>query len=151
MGAMNLTPAITSFRGDHRFLSNFWPVDVEFEGRTYPSVEHAYQAAKCLRNIDRTRIAGLATAGDAKAAGQAVEARGDWEEVRIEVMRQLLSTKFAHPDLASRLTATGDAELIEGNDWGDTFWGVCSGRGDNHLGRLLMEVRSHLRSSDGRP
>jgi hypothetical protein len=62
-------------------------------------------------------------------------------------MGLLLMQKFTrHPQLARELVGTGDAELVEGNTWGDEFWGVCNGRGSNQLGRLLMEVRALLRS-----
>lgn len=59
-------------------------------------------------------------------------------------MRDLLDLKFADPALAALLLATGDADLVEGNDWGDRFWGVCDGAGANMLGRLLMELRTRL-------
>jgi predicted NAD-dependent protein-ADP-ribosyltransferase YbiA (DUF1768 family) len=42
------------------------------------------------------------------------------------------------------LKATGDEELVEGNWWNDTFWGVCNGVGENNLGKLLMKIRAEL-------
>ena len=56
-------------------------------------------------------------------------------------MRDALIQKFSDKKLQKKLIDTGDAELIEGNWWGDKFWGVCEGEGENHLGKLLMEVR----------
>lgn len=38
----------------------------------------------------------------------------------------------------------GDAELIEGNTWGDRIWGVCDGVGENRLGKILMRVRAEM-------
>ena len=44
-------------------------------------------------------------------------------------MADLLRQKFSHPDLAVLLLATGDEDLVEINTWGDTFWGICDGKG----------------------
>ena len=77
--------------------------------------------------------------------GRRIELRPDWEEVKIEIMRQVLKSKFTHnPELREKLIATGNTELIEGNNWNDRFWGVCRGVGKNHLGKLLMEIRAEL-------
>lgn len=73
--------------------------------------------------------------------------RSDWEEVKLGVMEGLLREKFSDPELRRKLLATGERELVEGNDWGDSFWGVCAGRGKNHLGRLLMKLREELRAT----
>ena len=70
--------------------------------------------------------------------------RPDWEEVKVQVMRELLYAKFSEEPLRGMLKATGDQHLEEGNNWGDTFWGVCRGRGENWLGKLLMEVRASI-------
>jgi predicted NAD-dependent protein-ADP-ribosyltransferase YbiA (DUF1768 family) len=59
-------------------------------------------------------------------------------------METLLRQKFAHPELRAKLKETNDAELVEGNWWGDRFWGVCRGEGENHLGKLLMKIRAEL-------
>ncbi len=135
---------IDSFRGAHRFLSNFHPCRVALDGVVYRSVEHAYQAAKTTNRERRKELHGL-TAGGAKPWGRALPRRPDWEAVKLDVMHNLLRQKFlGDEDLAAQLLATGDQDLIEGNTWGDTYWGVCSGRGTNHLGRLLMQVRSEL-------
>lgn len=137
---------ITSFRGRYRFLSNFWVVSVIYEGIRYPSVEHAYQAAKTLSKVNRRSIAMAPTAGKAKRLGRSFPLRSDWDNIKLLVMRQLLEAKFKRHELRLQLLATGDAELIEGNTWGDRFWGVCDGWGENWLGRLLMTVREELRN-----
>lgn len=136
---------INSFTGPYRFLSNFWTVKLEYEGQRYPSVEHAFQAAKTLDLAARSRIAVLPTSAAAKRAGRTVALRDDWERVRVPIMEQLLRLKFDNPELRTKLLSTGDAVLIEGNTWGDTFWGVCRGAGENRLGRLLMVIRDELR------
>lgn len=132
---------IDSFSGKYRFLSNFYPAKVSLDGWDFPTVEHAFQAAKTLDSNKRRQIQQAASPGDAKRLGRTVNLRADWEDVKIDVMRQLLRRKFADPFLLSQLLATGTEELIEGNWWRDTFWGVCNGVGENHLGKLLMEIR----------
>ena len=72
--------------------------------------------------------------------------RPDWETEKISIMRALLRLKFADPALRAQLVATGVRPLVEGNRWGDRFWGVCGGNGQNMLGKLLMEIRAELRS-----
>lgn len=137
---------IDSFQGAHRWLSNFWPAIVLLDGHVYPSVENAYQAAKM--HPSRRAPFRECTAGQAKRLGRAGGVRPDWEQVKVPTMRVLIAEKFTPgSDLADRLLATGDFELIEGNTWGDTFWGVCRGRGENTLGKLLMERRRQLRGS----
>lgn len=137
---------IDHFAGEYAFLSNFYACDVTYDGMGFRSVEHAYQAAKTLDRGDRASIAALVTPGQAKRRGRSVQLRQDWPEVRVSVMAELLGEKFGrHPDLAAKLLATGDASLIEGNTWNDRFWGVCQGKGENYLGRLLMAVRSILK------
>jgi hypothetical protein len=161
------TPASTDspirhFQGEHRFLSNFWFVRGGVFLNTHatgslagPTVEHVYQAAKTLIGFQRTAILDAVTALDAKKLGSAVDLRPDWELVKIGVMAQLQATKYAEPGLAADLRATGNAELIEGNHWHDSFWGVCDcpvhvteenprGTGQNWLGRILMIQRSRL-------
>lgn len=139
---------IDSFQGEYRFLSNFWPATVVYEGITYHTVEHAYQSAKTLDMSERRRIAALATPSAAKTAGRALAQRADWEAVKLRVMEDCVRYKFTHDaELRAKLLATGDAELIEGNTWNDTFWGVCEGKGENHLGMILMKVRGELRKS----
>ena len=55
-----------------------------------------------------------------------------------------LRYKFSNPDLKEKLLATGNEELVEGNWWGDQYWGICDGIGKNKLGKLLMKVRKEL-------
>ncbi len=141
---MPATSPITSFIGKHSFLSNFYPARVEFDRQTFPSVEHAYQAAKTLVPIERRIFHTGISAGQAKRAGRRVTLRADWIDVKLPIMLDLLRKKFWDDDLAQQLLATQDAELVEGNHWGDTFWGVCRGEGANHLGRLLMQVRQEI-------
>lgn len=136
---------ISKFENKYRFLSNFYPVDVAYCGVVYPTVEHAYQAAKTLDPEGRASILSAATPAEAKRMGRKVPMRRDWEKIKVDVMRELLYMKFTQVKMKRMLLATGDRHLEEGNDWGDTFWGVCRGRGQNKLGELLMEIRFELR------
>jgi ribA/ribD-fused uncharacterized protein len=132
------------------FLSNFYMATVRFDGKLYPSVEHAYQAAKTLDNISREIIRKAKTPSDAKKLGQGLEIRADWNDVRIDIMRGLIREKFENPFLRPLLLATGDAELILNNRWNDKFWGICRGTGENWLGKILMEERNRIKEENNK-
>lgn len=142
------------FRDRYAFLSNFHrsSVQVVLDGLRAPTVEHAYQAAKTMDTNERVRIVRLPTPAQAKKAGRDLQLRPDWNEVRDDVMLELVVQKFVYnPCLASLLRETGDAELIEGNYWHDNYWGRCfcgkcpRAEKDNQLGRILMDVRAVVR------
>ena len=105
---------IDNFDGEFAFLSNFYESPCEFEGVVYPTVEHAFQAAKTLDQLERQEIAAAPTPGKAKRMGRKVQLREDWELVKTDVMRECLKSKFNHPILKMQLLATKDAMLIEG-------------------------------------
>jgi ribA/ribD-fused uncharacterized protein len=136
---------INRFRGQYHFLSNFYPSPVKWEGIVYPTVEHAFQAAKTDLLAARRHIRDAVTPGDAKRLGRQVKLREGWQEARVGVMLLLLIQKFRYSSsLADALLATGDARLEEGNTWGDRFWGTVDGEGRNTLGILLMGVRKGI-------
>lgn len=143
---MNNIMAINEFSGEYRWLSNFWPCTVMFDGHIYISSEHAYQASKTLNLGQRAHIRlNCATPGQAKRAGQLVEKREDWDEVKINNMYIINLDKYiGNPSLRKLLVATGDLHLAEGNNWGDTFWGICGLKGSNTLGKILMKIRTEL-------
>jgi ribA/ribD-fused uncharacterized protein len=141
--------AITSFQGEYRFLSNFWPCLIVWEGVIYPTLEHAYAASKTNDPLIKTQIQLCSTPGEAKEylAAHGVRPDTSWtSERKLEIMEALLRIKFSgnNPLLTRALLATADAALVEGNDWNDRFWGVCDGAGENYLGKLLMKVRAGL-------
>lgn len=140
---------IDSFNGKYRFLSNFAPCKVQLDGIEYSSTESAYQAAKTLNPEGRRKIREAKTPGEAKKLGRTVYLREDWEEIKLDVMENLLRQKFNQHDFKKALLNTEDEELVEKNNWGDTVWGVCKGKGQNHLGKLLMKIRKEL-SADTR-
>ena len=134
---------INSFRGKFNFLSNFYSTPIPFEGLYFNSVESAFQAYKTLDHDERIRFTTL-SASQAKREGRKLELRHDWNEVKVKIMKALVSTKFKEPYLKKLLLDTKDLPLIEGNKWGDTFWGKCNGKGRNELGVILMEVRAEF-------
>ena len=112
---------------------------------SYRSAEHAYQTSKTNRPAERKKIRRAATPGAAKKLGRQATLREGWDITKVGVMQAIVKAKFVqNPELRRKLLATGDEQLVEGNWWGDTFWGVCNGEGKNHLGRILMEVREEL-------
>lgn len=138
---------IDDFSGEYEFLSNFSSSPITIDGIDYSTVEHAFQAHKSNDPDDRRAVAMQSTPGWAKKAGRALDLRPDWESVKHDVMRLCLAAKFAEgTELAQRLLETGTATLVEGNTWGDDYWGVPrGGTGQNWLGRLLEERREELR------
>lgn len=136
---------ITKFTGQYKFLSNFFACEVEYEGIVYLSSEHAFQAAKTLDRNERIKIARASSPGMAKTLGRHVSLRRDWEGTKDSIMEEILRIKFSNPELKDKLLRTGDSRLVEGNTWGDEYWGVCSNRGKNKLGKLLMKVRESLK------
>lgn len=142
---------ITEFKGEFGFLSNFAWVTVKMYGVDYPSVEHAYQAAKTLDLTERERIRAARTPGEAKRLGRTVTLRPGWEDMKLAVMTELVRRKFQNPAFREMLLATGDRWLVEGNEWGDSFWGCTWNEhshhwiGSNHLGKILTQIREELR------
>lgn len=132
---------IDSFQGEHKFLSNF------FIEPDHTHVEGEYQATKTNDPSERAKFLTM-TPSAAKRYGQRVKLRTDldWENFKLVLMAEFVAQKFHdHRDLKERLLATEDHELVEGNYWGDCYWGVCRGKGENHLGKILMIVRESLR------
>lgn len=142
---METNGIINDFEAEgNQFLSNFYPVDIFYEDIVYPSVEHAYVAGKTTSKALREEIARFELPGQVKKYGRKIQLRDNWEIIKLPLMEQLVRTKFNREVLSEKLLATGDKELVEGNWWGDTFWGVCGGKGQNHLGKILMKVRREL-------
>ena len=138
---------ISSFRDEYFFLSNFYPVEIKLDGIVYPNAETAFQAQKTLDVEERRKFSMLKNPVQAKRLGRKVKLRDDWKEVKLDIMTEIVSQKFLqHPHLIEMLLQTGDEELVEGNKWGDRFWGVCKGKGENHLGKILMKIRDAYKS-----
>jgi ribA/ribD-fused uncharacterized protein len=145
---------IADFRGDYAFLSNFYAASVEMDGAEYPTIEHAFQAAKTPDFAKRRAIRMAETPSEAKRMGRNLKRREDWFDVSLQMMETLVRQKFTrYPELCEKLLATGDAILIEGNNWNDRFYGAVWDTntnewvGENHLGQILMKVRAELRET----
>lgn len=133
---------INSFRNEYYFLSNFYPCKVKYYGFWFNSSEAAFQAMKCPERAEEFCIL---SPSDAKKLGQKVKLRDNWEEIKDFIMKDIVLAKFSqNKNLKQKLFNTVKEELIESNNWGDTYWGSCNGKGQNKLGKILMEVRDKL-------
>lgn len=140
---------ITSFMGKNRYLSNFYPAPIEYEGIRYQNNEAAFQAQKAEDMEIRLKFKDLPP-DKAKRLGRSVKLRPDWEACKAIVMYEIVKAKFTqNEELGKMLVSTGDAHLEEGNTWGDTTWGTVNGVGSNMLGKILMEVRAELAAEQG--
>ncbi|WP_280829842.1 NADAR family protein [Mycobacterium sp. OTB74] len=147
-------PVIDRFRGDHYFLSNFYPAVTPHRGHHFPTSEHAYMAA---RTTDAGAVAAILAASvptHAQQIGRTATQLANWDQHRFRLMEEILIAKFTHnPELADKLIATTGSLLIEGNTWHDQTWGNCTCdehrglAGENALGVCLMAVRMHLAAS----
>lgn len=139
---------IDSFTKEYSWLSNFEPFEKPFnyDGFDYPSVEHFYHACKFERIAIKLEIAKHPPKGLKSFVRKFKLDIPNWSNLRLHYMMVGLRYKFSkhNPKLRAKLIATGNTELIEGNWWKDTFWGVCNGVGENHLGKMLMEIRKQI-------
>lgn len=144
---------IHGFDNKYSFLSNFYACQVEYEGITYPTSEHAFQAAKSLDPNIRKWIATASTPGQAKRRGRSIELRSDWEEIKDQVMFDIVREKFKNEDMRARLLMTigeGYDGFCEDNYWHDNYWGNCNCErcknieGKNMLGKILMDVANKI-------
>ena len=136
---------ITEFRGEFSWLSNFFPIKIEYDEIVYPSVENAYQAGKLINKKDREMFIDI-TPGKAKKLWRNYPTYNLTEEFRLNLMYQLLSIKFNQEPFKSLLIATDNCNIIEKNYWGDMFFGYClkTNQGKNHLGQMIMNIREKL-------
>ena len=145
---------IDKFEGKHAFLSNFFRhvAKIRYEYEDWVTAEHAFQAAKTQKPKEKLAVFRCKSPADARKRGRnskQTTLRIGWDGYKRSIMKKIIQAKFSHPQLRGLLLATGDAELIEGNTHGDKYWGVCDGEGENHLGKILMEVRDELAAEGG--
>ena len=144
---------VWGFFDEYRYLSNFHMHPIKMPDMiTYPSTEHAYQAAKTRDFEVRRLIAQLPTPGQAQRFGQQVELRDDWGEIKLDIMGIANVLKFANKELMTKLQSASPKILVEANWWGDRFWGMSwlveqpklgVLIGQNILGQILMEIRDN--------
>lgn len=139
-------------------FSNLYRRPIIFEGREYPTAEHAYQAGKASKNTVREWILSAPTPALVAMAAHGLY-RWDivpkWAEIKIDRMRRVLRAKFTqHDDLRALLVSTGSARLVETATTDNSVnreWGEVNGKGQNRLGVLLMELRLEFTSQAGTP
>lgn len=141
--------AITSFRGKYAFLANSYSCMVTLDGMNYPSVEHAYQAAKTFDIRGRQGMQVMRSAHDAYYFGKKVTLRDDWKHVKGQIMLDLLRQKFHIPELAKALLQTEDMILMPRNENGDLFWSRTYHKRQNKLGGMLTHIRAELQKELG--
>jgi predicted NAD-dependent protein-ADP-ribosyltransferase YbiA (DUF1768 family) len=127
--------AITSFKSEYSFLSLEYPYRIDFRGDLYPTLLHAFLAARATNSMDRTYIRRNSSTAKALKRGFKVAWRADWDVVEYQTLLVLTRVKFPPgTKLAAKLLDTGDAELVEGKVGITQF-----------LGPVLMKVRADLR------
>ena len=147
-----MATVINEFTGEYEFLSNYFPCTVSYNGHIFTSSEAAYQAQKCVHREDVEAIAQMKTADEAKQYAKTMDKRTDWDMIKEKIMYRVVKQKFIqNSSLGQKLLDTENAYLIEGNNWGDQFWGICPVVGDvgidglNMLGTILMVIRNELK------
>lgn len=137
---------IQEFKDEYRWLSNFAPVEIEYDGVVYPSVEHFYVAMKTDKQYVREKISTFPYPAQAKKYGQKMDIVDNWEDIKMTVMEYGLSVKFSQDPYKTLLIETGEQYIQEGNWWGDIYWGVDlnTNEGENNLGKLIMKIRQDL-------
>jgi len=132
-------------------LSNLYRREIEFEGATYPTAEHAYQAGKPRKESVRAWLMAAPSPALLAMAAHGLywwDVRADWSKIKFLRMKNVLRVKFTqHEDLRATLLSTGAARLVECatvDNAVNRLWGEVNGRGRNMLGTLLMDVRTEL-------
>ena len=126
----------------YRWLSNYHECKIRFKGMKFTSSEAAYQAAKYVDPEIKKQFIGI-TGAQAKKLAKSLEiTTPNWHEIKYEVMSSIIFDKFLrNKDIREKLLQTGNKYLEETNHWGDVYWGICNGKGQNNMGRILMGVR----------
>lgn len=138
---------IYRFRGNYNWLSNFYPVKIKLKDIVYPSVENAYQSMK-NNNIYWKHYCRDNSPKDVKIKSKTIKIRKNWDNIKIKCMEFCLIQKYQQEPFKTLLKKTKNENILEGNDWGDSFWGVDltvnPNYGENNLGRLIMDIRKKL-------
>lgn len=141
---------IKEFKNQYFFLSNFYECPIYYNKLVFCNAEAAFQAQKAIDEKDQYKFINL-NASQARKLGKTVQLRKDWEEIKDNVMYEIVKRKFTiNKELQQKLLETKEEELVEGNWWHDTYWGVDSktGTGQNKLGKILMKVREEVKNNN---
>lgn len=158
---------IYHFRGEYGWLSNMYNTEVLYQDLKFPASENAFMWEKCrnckveIKDTDKDK--GLFEVGElipwtqycllmppniVKIKSREVELRPDWNEIKLQIMYDVLVIKFSNPVLRQKLLDTGTENIVEGNYWNDKFWGVdmkaTPNEGENWLGRIIMDIRNKI-------
>lgn len=150
-------PEIHFYRANEKpygVFSNLYKRPILFEGREFPTAEHAYQAGKARKEAVREWILNAPSPSLVAMAAHGLytwDIVPNWSKIKFDRMRDVLHAKFTqHDDLRDLLLSTGEARLVEAaktNNSVNRTWGEVNGKGLNMLGVLLMEIRSELRQA----
>jgi ribA/ribD-fused uncharacterized protein len=136
------------FRKQYDYLGNMYIIPVCYRGIQFEASEIAYVYSKCANKEQAHQIAILGDPYEAKKLGKSVQLIENWNKRKVKIMHEIVYAKFSqNPMIASKLAAL-EGDIVEENTWGDTFWGVCNGTGDNYLGQILMQVRKTLKTEN---
>ncbi len=137
---------INEFHGEYRWLSNFWPIPIKYNGLTFPSVENAYMSRKNNSDIWVDFCANEKDVKKVNKLSREIKLVSNWDEIKVDIMEELIRIKFKDEELKNKLLDTGEILIQEGNDWGDTFWGIDldTGNGKNILGKIIMKIRDEI-------
>ena len=137
------------FAGERRFLGNFFYSPIQYDNYVYKTAEHAFQAAKTFNEAEKTKIKLSATPNVAKKLGRRVTLRADWEDIKYNIMEEIVRAKFQQNyKLMQKLVLIPDKELCEWNKHHDNIWGICvcsrckGNKGRNWLGKILRVVKN---------
>lgn len=139
----------STLKNNYIVFNNSYKSEIQIDGVMYPTVEHYYQCAKFIETAPEyaEKMRNTANPALVKNMGRTkkVEARADWDEVHLEIMRIALVAKMdQHENIRNLLAETGDATL-ELESPSDPFWGIgADGNGENYLGKLLADIRTSL-------
>lgn len=142
---------IKEFQGEYRWLSNFSPVSIILDGNEYPSVEHAYMSAKSDDNSWKLFCSNKNNKpGDVKRMSKNIRLIGDWNNIKLNIMRDCIEQKFEQEPYRTKLLKTGNEYIQEGNMWNDKYWGFClkTNKGENNLGKLIMVMHDKLKEEE---
>jgi len=148
MHRLDTEKQILFYENEFYVFSNYSSFAIEWKGKIYPTSEHTYHSEKFVDENIKEQIRNTRSAHDSQKLAEANrdKYRKDWSEVRLEIMKDILRAKVKqHSYVKKKLLESGEKELVE-DSWRDSFWGWGPNKdGENHLGKLWMEVREEFK------
>jgi len=135
------------FSGKYAMLSNFYDNQITYNKITYKNNEAAFQAQKTDSDKIRKQFSRMFPS-EAVRKGKTLQLRTDWnDELAEKIMYEINKIKFSQEPFKTLLLETKDEVLENRNGHGDIVWGICDGKGENKLGKILMKIRTELRDA----